>query len=49
MFKSVYLSDRRVSWAGHVVRMDDKEFPKKDTVDKSWKSMRTLSTEIKMD
>jgi hypothetical protein len=34
-------------WAGHSVRMDDSELPKK-IVDKPWRSTRTWSPEIKI-
>jgi len=39
----------RLRWAGHVVRMDDNELPKKISVDKPWRSTMTWPTEFKMD
>jgi len=41
------LKSTRLRRAG-LVRMDKNELPKKDTVDKPWRSMRTWQTEIKM-
>ena len=44
------IKSSRLRWAGHVVRMDDNELPKKILcVDKPWRSTRTWQTEIKMD
>jgi hypothetical protein len=43
------IKSSRLRWAGHVVRRDDNEIPKKDIVDKLCKSTRTWPTEIKMD
>jgi len=36
-------------WECHVARMDENKLPKKNTVDKPWRSMRTWQTDINMD
>jgi hypothetical protein len=43
------IKSSRLRWAGHVVRVDDNELPKKNIVDKPWRSTRMWPTEIKMD
>jgi hypothetical protein len=43
------IKSSRLRRAGHVVRMDENELPKKEIMDKPWRSTMMWPTKIKLD